>query len=269
MKKITPDQYCEGVESIFVEDPDYALGYDGRDHKCDCIGMGRGALTRMGVENVTGMSGTNYAARKTLLDVRKITGTADLKKGEVVLKVRDKDDKSMPLPDRYRKGNKDYDPKWGETNFTHYGTVTSVYPLVITHMTSPKAKKDKSIGSWAYVGRLPWVDYDAKPAEEQPLTEWVRVYAENNLPVKMRAKPSRDCRTYWQVPCGAEVQLIEKGEEWSRIMWGGQTGYMMNKYIISGEMPAETLYTVTITGQKKATAEEIIRAYGGTMSAEK
>ena len=107
MKKITPDQYCEGVESSYAEDPDYALGYDGRDHKCDCIGMGRGALKRMGVENVTGMSGTNYAARNTFLDLEKITGTADLKKGDIVLKVRDKDDKSMPLPDRYRKGQKD------------------------------------------------------------------------------------------------------------------------------------------------------------------
>lgn len=264
MKKITPDQYCEGVESIFVEDPDYALGYDGRDHKCDCIGMGRGALTRMGVENVTGMSGTNYAARKTLLDVRKITGTADLKKGDVVLKVRDKDDKSMPLPDRYRKGNKDYDPKWGETNFTHYGTVTSVYPLVITHMTSPKAKKDKSIGSWAYVGRLPWVDYEGQ-AEDQPMTEWVRVCAESGKTVKMRAKPSTGCSLYWDVPVGAEVQLIEKGETWDRIRWAGQEGYMMNRFLSAGETPGESLVTVVIKGLTREQAEEITAIYGGTI----
>ena len=264
MKKITPDQYCEGVESIFVEDPDYALGYDGRDHKCDCIGMGRGALTRMGVENVTGMSGTNYAARNTLLDLRKITGTADLKKGDVVLKVRDKDDKSMPLPERYRKGNDDYDPKWGETNFTHYGTVTSVYPLVITHMTSPKAKKDTSIGKWEYVGRLPWVDYEGQ-AEEQPMTEWVRVCAESGKTVKMRAEPSSKCRLYWDVPVGAEVQLIAKGNNWSRIRWAGQEGYMMNKFLTAGETPGESLYTVTIRGLTKEQAEKITAIYGGTI----
>lgn len=268
MKKITPDQYCECVMSIYEEQPEYELGHDGSDGKCDCIGMGRGALKRAGVTDIKGMSGTNYAARFTVKNLRKITSSYELRKGDVVFKTRDKDDRSMPLPARYRKGNADYNTKWGETNFTHYGTVTQNNPLRITHMTSPTAKIDTSMGKWEYVGELPWVDYDAKPAEEQLLTEWVFVYAENGLPVKMRAKPSTKCGTYWEVPSGAAAILFEKGEEWSRIMWGGQTGYMMNKYIISGEMPAETLYTVTITGQKKATAEEIIRAYGGTMSAE-
>ena len=83
-----------------------------------------------------------------------------------------------------------------------------------------------------------------------------------------RKEPSTDAKIVGKLERGDYAIIVEKGEEWSRIMWGGQTGYMMNKYIISGEMPAETLYTVTITGQKKETAEEIIRAYGGTMSAE-
>ena len=44
MKKITADQYVRGVNSIYVEQPDYDLGCDGSNGKCDCIGMGRGAL---------------------------------------------------------------------------------------------------------------------------------------------------------------------------------------------------------------------------------
>ena len=262
MKKITVDQFCEGVESIYVEQPQYALGYDGRDNKCDCIGMVRGALKRKGVE-ASGLGGTNYAARKTIQELAKITGTADLKRGDVVLKVRDKDDKSMPLPERYRKGAKDYDAGWGETNFSHIGTVTSVYPLVITHMTSPTAKKDTSLGRWEYKGKLPWVDYDAAPAEE-PEKEYVIVHADNGLPVKMREKPSTNCKTWWAVPCGSRVQLVEHGATWCRIIWAGQAGYMMTKFIKSGEQ----LFTVVIKHADKQTAEELVTVYGGEMTAE-
>ena len=49
MKQITPDEYCEGVESIYVEQQEYDSGDDGSNGKCDCIGMGRGALIRKGI----------------------------------------------------------------------------------------------------------------------------------------------------------------------------------------------------------------------------
>ena len=264
MKKITPDQYCECVMSIYEEQPEYELGHDGSDGKCDCIGMGRGALKRAGVTEIKGMSGTNYAARFTVKNLRKITSSSELRKGDVVFKTRDKDDRSMPLPDRYRKGNADYNTKWGETNFTHYGTVTQNNPLRITHMTSPTAKIDTSLGKWEYVGELPWVDYDGQ-AEDQPMTEWVRVCADSGKTVKMRAKPSTGCSLYWDVPVGAEVQLIEKGETWDRIRWAGQEGYMMNRFLSAGEAPGESLYTVTIRGLTKEQAEEITAIYGGTI----
>lgn len=264
MKKITPDQYCKCVMSIYEEQPEYELGHDGSDGKCDCIGMGRGALKRAGVTDIKGMSGTNYAARFTVKNLRKITSSSELRKGDVVFKTRDKDDRSMPLPDRYRKGNADYNTKWGETNFTHYGTVTQNNPLRITHMTSPTAKIDTSQGEWEYVGELPWVDYDGQ-AEDQPLTEWVRVCANSGKTVKMRAKPSTGCSLYWDVPVGAEVQLIEKGETWDRIRWAGQEGYMMNRFLSAGETPGESLVTVVIKGLTREQAEEITAIYGGTI----
>ena len=142
MKTVTVDQFCKGVESICVEQPAYREGGDGSDGTCDCIGMSRGGLERAGATDITNMRGTNQAARKTIKNLQKIKKADQLKKGDQVLKVRDKDDESMKLPDRYRKGGADYDPTWGETNFTHIGTVTKTDPLEITHMTSPTAKKD-------------------------------------------------------------------------------------------------------------------------------
>lgn len=268
MKRITPDEYVEGVYSIYDEMPDYETGGDGSDNKCDCIGMGRGALERKGVENVTGMKGTNHALRHTFQNVQKIKSEKQLRKGDIVLKTRDKDDKSMRLPDQYRKGGSDYSKTWGETNCTHYGSVTKEYPnLEITHMTSPKPKKDYSLGNWTLFGQLPWIDYSGE-TQDEPQTEWVRVYAENGKPVKMRQKPSITCRTWWEVPCGAEVILEEPGDTWSKITWAGRTGYMKTKFLRAEDITTTITYTVTVSGVTGAVAKEIVSKYGGTIEEE-
>ena len=259
MNRISPEKYVEGVNSIYVEQPEYQLGHDGSDGKCDCIGMCRGGLEREGVTGITNMSGTNQAARKTINYLEKIGSAKDLKLGNVVLKTRDKDDKDMPLPDRYRKGGADYDPDVGETNFTHIGTVTRENPLEITHMTSPTAKKDTKIGNWKYKGQLPWVDSGADP-EPEPEIQWATVWAESGSTVKMRAKPSALCRLYWDVPIGSQVVLVEPGDEWSSIIWAGQSGYMMSRFLITGETDR---YTVTIPNLLKEQAEELCRKWSG------
>ena len=268
MKQITPEKYVEGINSIYIEQPTYRTGGDGSDGTCDCIGMVRGALKREGVENVTGMNGTNYAARHTILDLQKIKNVDQLRVGDVVLKVRDKDDASMRLPDQYRKGGNDYSQKWGETNFTHIGTVTDLNPLTITHMTSPTAKIDIGLGNWKYFGRLPWVDYDSLPAEDENMSEtreWATVVAEKGSTVKMRAKPSTLCRLYWEVPVGAQVVLMSKSDTWSEIIYAGQSGYMMTKFLREGE--AVPLYSVITKNLTKEQAEELVRTYGGEIVA--
>ena len=257
MKKITSAQYVEGVNSIYVEMPDYELGHDGSDGKCDCIGMGRGALEREGVKDVTNMRGTNQAARKTIQNLQKIKKEDQLRFGDVVLKERDKDDPDMPLPDKYRKGGSEYDEKLGETNFTHFGSVTRVNPLEITHMTSPKPQKDTKLGKWSWFGQLPWVDESAEE-EDDPGTVWAKVVAESGSTVKMRAKPSTLCRLYWDVPVGSDVIMTEYGEKWSAIIWAGRSGYMMTKFlrIDSGDM-----YTVIIPNLTEEQAEELCKAW--------
>ena len=264
MKQITPDRYVHGVLSIYEEQPKYRTGGDGSDGTCDCIGMGRGALKREGVTDVKGMNGTNYAARHTVKNLQALKKESQLMIGDVVFKTRDKDDKNMRLPDQYRKNGSDYDKTWGETNFTHYGTVIQVNPIRICHMTSPTAKIDESIKGWGYFGQLPWVSADADIPVERPPAEWATVWADSGKTVKMRQKPSTLCRIYWEVPIGAEVVLVEPGETWSGIIWAGRSGYMMTKFLRTGE----TKYTVTIRGLDKETAEELIAIYSGEMTAE-
>lgn len=270
MSQISIGTYVEKINEIYEEKPEYQTGGDGSGGKCDCIGMCRGALERGGATGVTNMRGTNAAARGTIEDLQLIGSARELKRGDVVLKTRDKDDKTMPLPDKYRKGGSAYDPKWGETNFTHIGTVTREDPLEITHMTSPTAKKDtksSDIAKWKYRGWLPWVERtgggDDPPWDDDPETEWARVWAENGQPVKMRSQPKTSCGLYWEVPCGAEVMVDQRGNEWTKITWAGVSGYMMTRFLIFEDVPpADERYTVTITGLTKEQAEELCKTWG-------
>lgn len=254
MKTVTAQQYIDGVNSIYIEQPEYALGHDGSDGKCDCIGMCRGGLKRAGAEP-TGMSGTNYAARHTIKNLAKIKNVNQLMPGDVVLKVRDKDDADMPLPDKYRKGGADYNADVGEINFVHIGTVTQVSPLVITHMTSPTAKTDTKLGKWVYFGQLPWVNGEQ---QDNPDLPYAVVYASSGKTVKMRAKPSTLCRLYWDVPIGSEVAVLGSDGTWSEIRWSDKTGYMMTKYL-----KTSNLFTVIVPGLTAEQADELIAMYKG------
>ena len=264
MKTVRVPKYIEGVESIYAEKPKYEEGHDGSDGLCDCIGMVRGGLKRAGTTDITNMRGTNQAARKSIKQLAIIDYVKNLRVGDVVLKTRDKDDASMPLPDKYRKGGSDYDPVVGETNFTHIGTITCKDPIEITHMTSPTAKKDKSLKGWSYYGKLPWVDYDSEPEPQPspvPVVTYAIVVSENGKPVKMRAKPSKNCRLYWEIPVGTEVLVDEWGDEWSKIEWDGKTGYMMSKFLnpVGGG-----LYVVTVPNLTLAQAEALMAQYPGS-----
>lgn len=224
---ISAEKYVEGVNSIYVEQPSYRRGGDGSDGTCDCIGMPRGALKREDVKGITNMGGTNQAARKCIENLREIGSVSDLQLGDVVLKVRDKDDPDYPLPDRYRKGHPDYDPRWGETNFTHIGTVTGVNPLEITHMTSPTAKKDTKLGNWKYSGQLPWVKRGSDP---QPVPVGYAVVTDKK--VALRTAPTTQASVILRVNTGEKVKIEEPPpSKWEYVSYKGKSGYMMKEFI--------------------------------------
>jgi hypothetical protein len=39
MSRVTQESFLCNVDKIAAEDPDYQLGHDGSDGKCDCIGL--------------------------------------------------------------------------------------------------------------------------------------------------------------------------------------------------------------------------------------
>ncbi len=67
-----------------------------------------------------------------------------------------------------------------------------------------------------------------------------KVISENGKPVKLRQKPSTNCAVYWEIPVGADLVIMERGESWSKCATGGLVGWMMNQFIqLDEEPPAE------------------------------
>lgn len=76
-------------------------------------------------------------------------------------------------------------------------------------------------------------DPDQDPDQEPiPAGETLSVWADNGKPVKLRAKPSTNCKLYDEVPCGAFVTLVKYGAEWCQVDYGIRKGwYMMTKFL--------------------------------------
>ncbi len=57
------------------------------------------------------------------------------------------------------------------------------------------------------------------------------VVAENGGTVKLRQKPSTSCSMYWDIPVGTEVEVVDKRDDWSKVITGGLTGWMMSEFL--------------------------------------
>jgi hypothetical protein len=106
--------------------------------------------------------------------------------------------------------------------------------------------KNKSInGGWNRIGLYDKFDYsfpvtpsgDDEDTPPEVIVLQGKVVAPKGSTVKLRQKPSSDCKLYWDIPLGTEVMVTDYGPEWSKVITGGLTGWMMTKFIeIQGEV---------------------------------
>lgn len=246
-------KFLEMVQAIVALKPTYRQPGDGSDGTCDCIGLIIGAIRRMGLK-WTGIHGSNWAARKELVQLQKITSIGDLALGDVVLKAYEQGESGWRLPARYQKGGSYYNGDLKD--YYHAGVVTKVSggTVEITHMTSPTIKvltagSLKALGKWGYHGQLkilakaagvtipaattPAPAADPVPAAVTPATgKTAVVTAPSGKYVKMRQQPSTRCRVYDELPIGTTVTLEAPGETWARISYGKRKNwYMMAKFL--------------------------------------
>lgn len=272
----TVSRYVSKCQEVVDAKPAYKNGASSLT-ECDCIGMDKYAFRECGVSFST--SGTNYTIRNQVEDIHNINGTSDLTIGDVVFKYRKPGDSGYDLPAKYQKGGAQYN---GDLNdYYHIGTVKSVYPLRIIHMTTPTAKTDTKIGKWAVAAKWqakyikdggqasePTPEPDPEPTPEPtptPDPEKAVVWSENGKPVNLRARPSRAAALVERIKVGETVEVVMEGEEWCLITWRGKTGYMMTEFLI---MPDAVLYTVEIPHLTSEQVQALKDMYPGAVEKE-
>ena len=242
--------FVSNANSVYNHKPKYVLGCDSFS-ECDCIGLVKRAL-KMAGDSANGLSGTNYAARYTIKNFKKIQNVSDLKVGDVVLKGRayDPNDK-YPLPSKYLKGGSAYNGD--TTNYVHIGVVTKVNPLEITHMTSPTAKKDTKLGKWNYYGQLPQVSYES---EVIVVVEYATVTG-GSLNLRKAKSTSSDKLT--SIPSGTKVAIVEHEDEWCKVVYNQYTGYAMTKFLKFESGGDDSNVTITLSRENALALYEALK----------
>lgn len=266
----TIEKYVAGCQEIVKAKPTYKLGASSLT-ECDCIGMDKYSFRKNGVKLTT--TGTNYSARYQVDNLRVLHSASDLSVGDIVFKANEPSDSGYNLPAKYKPGGAQYNGDLRD--YYHIGTVESVSPLRIIHMTSPTAKTDTKIGKWGFVAewKKEFISDSPSPAPEpspepepQPEPEptpaqmTAVVFAPTGTTVNMRSSPKITAPLIEQVPIGKTVDVLEKGNEWSRVKWKWYKGYMKNQFLIFEDTP-QNWYTVTISGLTKEQANGLCSEY--------
>lgn len=240
--------FLQMVQKIKSLKPAYKQPGDGSNGVCDCIGLVIGAIRRMGLK-WTGIHGSNYAARYAITGLSKITSLDQIELGDVMLKAYEKGHSKWTLPSRYWQGKQYYNGDLKD--YYHAGVITSLNPIVITHMTSPsiktltiKSMNDLTRYNWLYHGKAtpivkaadstptPTPEPPAPPTPTPSTGSEAIVVSDNGLPVKMRQYPSTNCATWDKLPVGTKVEILEPGETWAKINGGNRKEwYMMSKFL--------------------------------------
>ena len=267
-------KYVEKCNEVYEAKPAYVKGASDLK-QCDCIGMDKYSFRENGVSFST--TGTNWSFRNQIDNAREISSASDLHVGDVVFKAYEPGESGYDLPAKYQPGGSGYNGDLRD--YCHIGTVKSVSPLQIIHMTSPTAKQDTKIGKWRFAGN--WKpqyisdspDPGPEPTPPEPPTpepDKAVVYADNGKPVKMRDKPSTGCDLYWNVLVGTILDVLAWGDIWSNVKGqtvdGLHTGYMMTKFLkpVDEPEPSGDLYTVHIPYLTQAQAQALVKQYPGS-----
>ena len=254
MQEGVRQSYAKVVRIIAEEQPSYRIGGDSRDGTCDCVGLGIGALRRMGVE-YDGEHSTNWAARREAVELWEIMSVSQLRIGDNVLKAYEPGEKGWDLPERFKTYKDKHD-------YYHMGVVVSVAPLQIVHCTDPTCKVDTKLGKWSYA--FMWRQLsnaiDAPKQENpaqgdkveeektmEPLYE-ARVVLSESKVLNIRAGRGVKYRDIGDVPDGATVKVLEDGD-WPLIEYEGLQGFMSGEYLQENMPEHEPVKTTTLISE--------------------
>lgn len=165
----------------------------------------------------------------------------------------------------------------GLGNASHIGIVTEPRGKGAIHSSASRGcvaesefhNKTIKNGGWNRVGLWDQVSYDyggdtPEPGPEPepgPDPEMAVVVAENGKPVNLRTRPSKSAALVDRVPRGEKVEVLEHGDEWSKIRWNRKTGWMMDAFLAFDGEDSDADCTVIISGLTQAEADALKSKY--------
>lgn len=182
--------------------------------------------------------GSNRIARVYVVALLPIS---QAKPGMAAFKIRKPGQEYYDLPSEYKPGGKQYN---GDLNdYYHIGLIDSDPGYVINSQSTAKGfQRSRITENWSACGYLKAVTYEDKGGNE-PMNDvpyMATVYADNGKPVNLRIGPSAKANLVNTVSVGTEVTVLaEVDDEWAQVKTKKNTGYMMRKFLITEDDPAD------------------------------
>jgi hypothetical protein len=183
--------------------------------------------------NMSIYHGSNRIAREYVIELLPVSKA---RAGCAAFKLRKPGEDGYQLPDEYKKGGSHYN---GDLNdYYHIGLIDGDGKNVINAQSTSKGFTRTPLSQWHCAARLKAVAYDGNidegseaPTDDEPLYR-AKVASENGKPVNMRRNPSTASAVLHEVKNGEEVEVTDVLNGWSQIVYAGENGYMMSKFLI-------------------------------------
>lgn len=203
----------------------------------DCASFVRFALKEIGISVVSGASSqwkkTNWEAK----------GTIDtLPKDKVCILYREAPTANPMQHTGIYLGDGNVMDARGSSSGVIYSTLAK-YPW--THWAIPQGMYD---------------NLNLKDQEVLPVLYQANVVATSGSTVRMRAEMTSSATVLKQIKLGETVDVVAEFDGWKQIVYKGQTGYMMNKFLQKIEAPTQGTWYVKVECGSEENAKAIAEA---------
>lgn len=128
----------------------------------------------------------------------------------------------------------------GDLNdYYHIGTVDDDINYVLNAQSAKTGfVRSKITENWSHVARMKNIDYGGDPVEEKTMVV-IRTPDTSSGTNTVNVRTSPNGSVLFTVYFGSVVQKSEDNGEWSKITFGGKTGWMMSKFLRDQEQGSD------------------------------
>ncbi len=189
------------------------------------------------------ITGSNYFVRFEITNLQRLTKESQLAPGKALFRSKEPNESGYDLPNRYKAGGA-YDT--GDyRDYHHIGLYVGDGQIVDSNKTATQDGPAISTSwrAWEWVADIVTVEYpaaaepDAGTGGGEETMNTATVNTGGQGPLNFRQGPSTNykfCARNPKVPEGAVVEVLEVRGDWTRIIYNGETGWVLSQYLTPG-----------------------------------